>query len=419
MLKGSKRLFSFVLALSLLVRLSAAVPKTAQAVEIQAGLPIFVVGTTSATPTEVGFAGHVWQVIGYNGTGVASSPGTLTLLAKNRDWGNAQFNFSGTSGGFYVNNGYNNGPLHVAMQGIYPSIANAKEQALVQARSIDAKGEGTTAGSNPIETLDNQYFWPLSVAEANEVNSTVREFGDRWWLRSPGTTGPPLNPALVGFSGNVFAGGNAAFGNNAVRPAFNLILPSVLFTSAASGISSKSTATMGSGLVGATTPTGAVKMTVETTDTTFLSLTCTDTATRTVKAGDTVSIAYSGAHTAANKYVSCVITNNSGTVLFYGKLANAASGSASFIVPSAAQLPDGSYTIKLFNEECNLDNYTDFASAPVSIPMIVVNTEPQPPPSELPKTGDGFPMGMLVALMGAMLVGLGWMGYRMRKDKRA
>jgi len=44
-------------------------------------------------------------------------------------------------------------------------------------------------------------------------------------------------------------------------------------------------------------------------------------------------------------------------------------------------------------------------------------TEPQPS-SNIPKTGDGFPIALLIVLMSALLAGLGWLGYRMRKEKR-
>ena len=40
------------------------------------------------------------------------------------------------------------------------------------------------------------------------------------------------------------------------------------------------------------------------------------------------------------------------------------------------------------------------------------------PPSTLPKTGDGFPIGPLLALMVVSLAGLGWMGYRTRRQRR-
>jgi len=44
-------------------------------------------------------------------------------------------------------------------------------------------------------------------------------------------------------------------------------------------------------------------------------------------------------------------------------------------------------------------------------------TTPQPP-STLPKTGDGFPMGTMLALLGAALVAMGWMGHRLRRQRR-
>ncbi|MCL2757433.1 MAG: hypothetical protein FWD43_05085, partial [Coriobacteriia bacterium] len=78
----------------------------------------------------------------------------------------------------------------------------------------------------------------------------------------------------------------------------------------------------------------------------------------------------------ANTYVSCVIEDTSGAVLFYGKLSQAASGTVTFTVPAVADLPEGNYTIKIFSEEVNGDNFTDFCSASTSIPLIVDNAMP-------------------------------------------
>jgi len=44
---------------------------------------------------------------------------------------------------------------------------------------------------------------------------------------------------------------------------------------------------------------------------------------------------------------------------------------------------------------------------------------PTRPPSRPPQTGDRFPMGMLLGLMGISIVGMGWMGYRARRKRRA
>jgi len=87
-----------------------------------------------------------------------------------------------------------------------------------------------------------------------------------------------------------------------------------------------------------------------------------------------VNIAYTGATTGTNNYVSAVIEDSGGTVLYYGKLADTASGTAGFNVP--ASLADGNYTIRLFTEEANGDDFTDFASLPIDIQMTVDNTAP-------------------------------------------
>ena len=42
----------------------------------------------------------------------------------------------------------------------------------------------------------------------------------------------------------------------------------------------------------------------------------------------------------------------------------------------------------------------------------------QRPPSKLPKTGDGFPMGPLLALLGVSLIGIEWMSHRKFRAKK-
>jgi hypothetical protein len=203
------------------------------------------------------------------------------------------------------------------------------------------------------------------------INQATRAFGDSWWLRSPSSI--PFSAAFAYVDGDVYVDGDHVSIQASARPAFKLNLASAIFTSAASAASGKNSVSVGDGLVAASTPSDAVKFTIEDAG---LSLTSTATV-GTVKAGDTVSMAYSGATTGASNYVSCVIENGAGAVLFYGKLASADvnnSGTASFIVPSATNLPNGSYTIKLFVEEANGENETDFASVPVEISMTVDNT---------------------------------------------
>ena len=190
---------------------------------------------------------------------------------------------------------------------------------------------------------------------------------DFWWLRSPGTSADQAR--AITESGDNALGIYVDDSAMAIRPAFNLDLSSVLFSSDASG-TMKSDATVGGVLVGVVNPTGAVKMTVL--NDTGLGLTVTDTRVRTAAPGATVSIAYTGAKTGANRSVSVMLCDSTGAPLYYGRPADCttnASGIASFTVPST--LPAGSYTIKIFNEEVNGAYYTDFASTPQSIALTV------------------------------------------------
>ena len=369
-----KKLISTLLALIMLLGLIAAVQTAAGAADIQAGTPTFKLGTTDGTdsPTIVGFAGKQWAVIGHNGAGVASPNGTLTLLlANDQSYGETRFHAD--------SNQYSSSDLKTAMDSAYNGISNAKEKDMVKARDLAGGSANWGAtGYNPDNiagpAVSGARFWPLSVAEADKVNEEVRKFTVGWWLRSPGITGDRA-PYVIN-DGNFTVSGydvNWSFGasGGAVRPAFNLNLSSVIFTSAAAGGKS--------GNVGANLSTAAEPSATDTVKFTAinstLKLACTDTAVRTVKTSYTVNIMYSGATAGDNNYVSCVITDSTNKVLYYGKLAKTTTGmtggTASFTVPALA---DGSYTIKLFSEEANGDNYTDFCSEPINIPMTVSAT---------------------------------------------
>ena len=93
---------------------------------------------------------------------------------------------------------------------------------------------------------------------------------------------------------------------------------------------------------------------------------------------------------------------------------------------------DGSGYTKLFsipyNETTKLNLFavvsvTDDKGNPVKDKDTTNNTvmmsfnPPVSPPSELPMTGDSFPIGALLAFLGAVLPVLGWLGFRMRTKK--
>jgi len=349
-MKKSKRFLAAIITVMMVMTLLPAMALAAD-IGMEADAPELTVNTST-----IGFAGQEWYVIGYNGAGVDSTAGDehATLLVKGGNPYGSTTMFGSTSD-------YSGSPLQAAMGSIYASFG-AGEQALITARTLP-----TGEANHPIASeVENQTLWPLSYDEWHTItDNTVLRYGDDWWLRSP--NGPYTAFVSIG-SNSTCATGSVNVGNGATRPAFKLNLSTVLFTSDAAG--GKSSATVGGGLVGVAAPTGAVKLTVRNDGN--LSLSVTDTTDRTAKPGGTVDIAYTGAVTGTNNYVSCVLTDTSGSVLYYGKLASCAaetSGTASFTVP--AGLAEGSYTIKIFNEECNGDYFTDFASTPVELALTV------------------------------------------------
>jgi hypothetical protein len=212
------------------------------------------------------------------------------------------------------------------------------------------------------------------------VEQSARALGSYWWLRSPGFDGYAAN---VSSAGNVYPGGQLVyFVEYAIRPAVKLDLASVFLLSAAVG---GKASTLGA-LTDLSVLSGAVKLTLLDSDENNVYL---DPDARlsetTLQPGDDVNVSFSGAKTGSGKYVSCVITESDDTVLYYGKLSQAASGTASFTVPTLA---DGIYKVKLFNEQCNEDYYTDYCSAPVEVLMGVNVTVPALSAGSVTRTSD-------------------------------
>ena len=173
-----------------------------------------------------------------------------------------------------------------------------------------------------------------------------------------------------------------------VRPAFNLDLSSVLFTSAAVG--GKISGAKGAGALNQNlTPSGATewKLTLKDTGRSGFSITTTNLSST------AATVKYAGAKTGTNEYISATIVDN-GSVAYYGRiksLPNAAdaSGTVTINIPSGVTL-DADTTLRVFNEQFNGDRitgddtsraYTDYASelltvtAPVT-PTIAFTTNP-------------------------------------------
>ena len=328
-------------------------------VGIQAGLPAITVNAT-----EIAFGGGVWYVIGYNGAGMASGSGTMTLL---------HYWVGGWETIFGSNHTYNGSALQSTMNNIYNNLPN-EEKNMVKLRDLEDVG------------VTNAAFWALSRDEAGSIPTSMRSYYKSWWLRTPYedavTHARVIDNSYPEALYYMYPVNNS---NINARPAFILDTASILFVSAWDGASAKSSAIVGGGLVNAATPSGTLKFTALDSDTNNLSLTSASLDKTTVKSGGNVTVTFAGAQTGPDKYVSCVIVDGDDKVTHYGKLSDQASETASFTVPALA---DGNYTMRLFNEQANSNVYTDFCSALIEIPMAVQNTAPELTAGTANRTGD-------------------------------
>ncbi len=200
------------------------------------------------------------------------------------------------------------------------------------------------------------------------MNGEDEGYLDRWWLRSPG-----FNNSMAAFieydGGDVYDGNPVNNKTAAVRPAFNLNLSDVLFTSAATG--GKSASGMDSGLTAVQNYSGNDwKLTLK--DSTRSSFAISNAKW----SGNTLTFSYSGAQTGTNEYLSAVILEN-GAITCYGRIlqSTSASGTANLSLPSGVALSDTT-TLYVFNEQVNGNERTDYASALSPIPAPAAEQPP-------------------------------------------
>ena len=310
-----------------------------------------------------------WRVIGYDGSGVTSSKGDITLLAAGA-MGVIPFVDA------ILNNEYAPSNLKATIDALAEKLTT-EENAAVKKRALTSgsyDGENTdcVAGGQ----VDNAVFWPLSAKEAIAVNNDLRALDPAhpnwvttgWWLRSPGSDKYHL--AVVRSEGSVqYSGYSVLIFNNyrTVRPAFNLNMNSVLFASAAVGGKPDGGLTEVSKYSG-----NEWKLTLLDSRRNFA------VTEKTVSAApdDTVTLNYKWATTGINEYISVILADNNGAQ-YYGRVAQptAESGTVEIKIPS--DIAPGDYTLKVFNEQYNGDYNTDYASNFTDIALTVENQPEQ------------------------------------------
>lgn len=302
-----------------------------------------------------------WRVIGYDGNGVTSAQGDMTLLAASNMSSGLQFADFGASNEYAPSN------LKTAIDALAEKLTT-EENTAVKKRTLTSgnyneENTDCVAGAQ----VDNAVFWPLSSKEAIAVNHDLRIADPEhpswasscWWLRSPGYSNH--DAATVRGDGSVVYYGNAINNWWCVRPAFNLNLNSVLFTSAAAGGKPDGGLTAVSAYSG-----NEWKLTLLDSSRNFA---VTET-TASGDPGDTITLHYTGATAGTNEYISVILADSSGA-RYYGRVAQptAESGTVEIKIPS--DIAPGDYTLKVFNEQYNGDYNTDYASKFTDIALTV------------------------------------------------
>lgn len=300
-----------------------------------------------------------WRVIGYDGNGVTSSQGDITLFAA-YNMGLSKFGSSAA---------YADSDLKTAIDALAEKLTS-KETDAVQKQTL-ASGSYNRENTDCVSgtQVNNAVFWPLSTAEASAVNNDLR-IADRehqywassyWWLRSPGAKNRDV-ASVDGFA-NIDHDGIDISNIWGVRPAFKLNLNSVLFASAAVG------GKPDGGLTEVPEYSGSEwKLTLLDSSRNFA------VTKKAVSAApdDTVTLNYSGATTGKNEYISVILADNNGAQ-YYGRVAQptAESGTVEIKIPS--DIAPGDYTMKVFSEQYNGDYNTDYASNFTDIALTVEN----------------------------------------------
>ena len=225
---------------------------------------------------------------------------------------------------------------------------------------------GLSWKTSELTTKDKMFF--LSVRElADHVGNydkapgLAASFDDgsagAWWLRSPYAND------TIG-AGMVYEDGRVNHDNvshaRAVRPAFNLDLGSVLFTSAAVG--GKISGAAGADALEEVGKNAGNEWKVTLKDDSRVNF----SASMTAASEKEVTFSWEGAKTGRDEWISAVITDADGNVKYYGRVAQAekASGTATVELPAGLSATD---RLCVFNEQYNGDKKTDYAS-----PLVVM-----------------------------------------------
>lgn len=266
-----------------------------------------------------------------------------------------------------------------------------EQQSVLSTTKSDAAYSNSSASFGAVANIlnDDKIFF-LSAAEAeaeaygfaspDDRTADYNHTPETWWLRSPSVntdnvTGPTWAGVLFYILGTAINGN--VDGENCARPAFNFNTSQVLFLSAAeNGKISGDTGADALQEIGSNNGTDW-KLTLTDATRNAFSASVDNQNSASASAGGSIPITYSNARTGDNEYVSAMLCDSGSNVLYYGNIAqNSAGGTATVNLP--ADLTSGSYILKVFSEQCNGNQMTDYASDFQNISLEILPRETTP-----------------------------------------
>ena len=319
---------------------------------------------TTAQTVYYGSSGsQKWYVIGCNGAGAVQVSNTVTLFAPDNMATGQKYKDGGTSHS-YVDSDIRKVLIgDDGTGGYYNSKFTDGERGAIVARTLtqdtyrstsDNFCDGISDAGEPSDKL-----WLLSTKEADRIGKSYRTANDFWWLRSPGNF--DSGAATVNIAGQVGYNGLLVYYGGGVRPAFNLNLSSIIFTSDAAGIKSQGAA--GTLSAPGNHTTAEWKLTVKDDN---LSASISGNVTR---LGSTITVPYTVSGTdRVSVFISDKAWDASGAALkYYGALdTSSGDGKGSFTLPDDY---DSSWKVYILAENINDNTKTDYASTPVEISL--------------------------------------------------
>ena len=366
----SKRIISLALVCLLL---AALIPTAAYSAgngkSIQAGGSAIAKGDT----VYYGSGGKAWRVLSLNGNGGTYSDGKSNVEADSALFLFSEAALFQTAFDDEFSDGLSNSYTSSTLRATLNDYFTGSDLSAVLETT---KGEAsTTLGGWPYSDpgLSGDRLFAMSANELQEYlgytdNQTTWTEGlggtTGWWLRSADVDSTSLAGFIYRYGYPYFR--DVDYDYDWARPAFNLNLNSVLFTSAAVG--GKSSGAEGADALKEIAGYDGKEWKVTVKDEAHAKFATVPCDTSYDSTTGVATVAYKEAKTETGEYISAVIKNSDGAITYYGRIATSTSATGYVTINTKEKLKDGD-TLYVFNEQYHDGKATDYASELIEVPL--------------------------------------------------